>query len=120
MRSPWYDAECKRCAHSQGIAQELDIDFAGSDYQFFDAKMITRLIAEHTAPPTVRGELVYHQDGLMPMAFDSIPNGSLHLCFDPGLACKVPPDRNFAIGVDIATGTGSSNSVISFGDCKTG
>ena len=120
MRSPWYDAECKRCAHSQEIAQELDIDFAGSDYQFFDQKMLTRLMVEYGCPPLKVGDLRYDRDSMMPMAFDEIKNGKLRLWFDPGVICKVPPDREFAIGVDIATGTGSSNSVISVGDCRTG
>ena len=120
MRSPWYDSECKRCAHSQEIAQELDIDFAGSDYQFFDTKLINRLILEHTSPPMKVGDLRYHSEGLMPMAFDDIRNGKLRLWFNPGQTMKAPTDHNYAIGVDIATGTGSSNSVISIGDCQTG
>jgi hypothetical protein len=43
-KSPWYDAECKRCIHPQEIAQELDIDFQGSDFQFFDPKGLNPLL----------------------------------------------------------------------------
>ena len=46
VRSPWYDAECKRCAHPQEVAQEHDIDFSGSDYQFFDTKMLDEIERE--------------------------------------------------------------------------
>lgn len=120
MRSPWYDAECKRCAHAQEIAQELDIDFAGSDYQFFDAKMLTRHITEFAKPPMKIGDVRIHNESLQVMAFDAMPNGRLRLWFDPGQTAKVPTDGPFAMGVDIATGTGSSNSVISIGNCKTG
>lgn len=119
-RSPWYDNECKRCAHSQEIAQELDIDFAGSDYQFFDSLMITRLIAEHAKPPTVIGELEYDMESIQPLRFTEQPKGKLSLWFTPEASMKTPEDRTYAVGVDIATGTGSSNSVISVGDCKTG
>jgi hypothetical protein len=120
MRSPWYDNECKRCAHAQEIAQELDIDFAGSDYQFFDQKMLTRHIAEFSKPPMKTGDVRIHDESLQVMAFDSVPNGRLRLWFDPGTTAKVPSDGPYAMGVDIATGTGSSNSVISIGNCKTG
>ncbi|QDP47824.1 MAG: putative terminase large subunit [Prokaryotic dsDNA virus sp.] len=120
IRSPWYDAECKRCAHSQEIAQELDIDFAGSDYQFFDSKMLTRQIAEFAKPPMKVGDVQIHQESCTVMAFHSAPKGRLRLWFDPGAASRVPTDGPFALGVDIATGTGSSNSVISIGNCKTG
>ena len=120
MRSPWYDAECKRCAHSQEIAQELDIDFAGSDYQFFEGKMITRLITDLSKPPMKVGDVRIHQESLQVMAFDEAPKGRLRLWFDPGQSGRVPMDGPFAMGVDIATGTGSSNSVISIGNVTSG
>jgi len=119
-RSPWYDAECKRCAHPQEIAQELDIDFAGSDYQFFDALVLTRLIADYCKPPMHIGELEYDLDSMQPLRFNETPKGKLRLWFHPEVNMKRPDDRMYAAGVDIATGTGSSNSVISLGDCKTG
>ena len=119
-RSPWYDRECKRCAHNQEIAQELDIDFAGSDYQFFDQKTITRLIVEHASPPMHTGELMYDADACQPTDFMENPKGKLKLWFRPGVKSATPDDREYAVGVDIATGTGSSNSVISIGDCRTG
>jgi hypothetical protein len=119
-RSPWYDRQCKRCAHSQEIAQELDIDFAGSDYQFFDQRTITRLIVEHASPPMHVGELLYNPDACQPTEFMETPKGKLRLWFNPGANNMTPDDREYAAGVDIATGTGSSNSVISVGDCRTG
>jgi len=120
MRSPWYDGECKRCAHVQEIAQELDIDFAGSDYQFFDQKTLTRHIVEFAKPPVKTGDITVHAESLQVMSFEPVPNGRLRLWFDPGPSSKVPMSGPFALGVDIATGTGSSNSVISIGNCRTG
>jgi hypothetical protein len=119
-RSPWYDRECRRCANATEIAQELDIDFAGSDYLFFDASMIDRLVAQTGAPPYVRGELEFDPQTLEPTAFTEHGNGKLKLWIRPTLGLKLPEDRNYAIGVDIATGTGSSNSAIAIGDCLTG
>lgn len=119
-RSPWYDKECKRCANATEIAQELDIDFAGSDYLFFDSGMIDRLISSCGQPALLRGELEFDPVTCEPLAFTESNNGRLKLWIRPVLGLKLPSDRNYAMGVDIATGTGSSNSVISIGDCLTG
>lgn len=118
-RSPWYDKECLRCANATEIAQELDIDFAGSDYLFFDAGMIDRLVAACT-PAMVRGELTFDPQTLEPVDFVESGNGRLKLWMRPALGMRLPDDRNYAMGIDIATGTGSSNSAISIGDCLTG
>ena len=82
--------------------------------------MITRHIVGFAQPPMNRGELQIHSESNTVMAFDKTAKGRLHLWFEPGANSKVPMDGPFAIGVDIATGTGSSNSVISIGNCKTG
>lgn len=119
VRSPWYDKECRRCANATEIAQELDIDFAGSDYLFFDAPMIDRLIAS-AQPAIMRGDLSFDPQSLDPMDFVEGGNGRLKLWIKPSLGMKLPDDRNYAMGIDIATGTGSSNSAISIGDCMTG
>ena len=118
-RSPWYDKECRRCANATEIAQELDIDFAGSDYLFFDASMIDRLVSG-AHPPLLRGDLLFDPQTLEPMDFVESGNGKLRLWIKPTLGLKLPDDRNYALGVDIATGTGASNSAISVGDCLSG
>ena len=118
-RSPWYDAECKRCAHPQEIAQELDIDFAASDYQFFDPLELNKHANEYAMPPFKVGEIEF-DDKCHFKSFEEQSNGRLSLWVYPDAAGNMPSDRQYAIGVDIATGTGSSNSVISVGDCKTG
>lgn len=118
-RSPWYDKECLRCANATEIAQELDIDFAGSDYLFFDAPMIDRLVAQ-CAPAMTRGDLIFDPQTLEPKEFVESGNGRLKLWIRPTLGLKLPDDRTYAMGVDIATGTGSSNSAITIGDCMTG
>tara|TARA_Y100000593_G_scaffold91197_1_gene179364 strand:- start:457 stop:1407 length:951 start_codon:yes stop_codon:yes gene_type:complete len=119
-RSPWYDKECKRCAHPQEIAQELDIDFAGSDFQFFDGQVLSRISAEHCCPPYLKGELDYDSGICLPNGFHVERKGKLHLWVHPDAAGNLPSDRRYAIGCDIAAGTGSSNSALSVGDCKTG
>ena len=78
-RSPWYDEEVKRCAHPQEIAQELDIDFSGSDYQFFDMEMLDKLEKTVCKPPMAVGELEFDQDSLVPTGFCATPKGRLQL-----------------------------------------
>ena len=119
-RSPWYDEECKRCANPQEIAQELDIDFAGSDYQFFDVRMLDRLMEETASPPLAIGELLHNQVNASIESFDPAPKGKLRLWVNPDAHGNLPTDRKYVIGADIAAGTGSSNSVLAIGDCRTG
>lgn len=118
-RSPWYDNECKRCAHPQEIAQELDIDFAASDYQFFDPAELNKHANDYALPPFTVGELEF-DDRSNVTGFTKTPQGRLSLWMHPDARNEMPNDRRFAMGVDIATGTGSSNSVISVADCRTG
>ena len=119
-RSPWYDEECKRCANPQEIAQELDIDFSGSDYQFFDVRILDRLMQETASPPLAIGELLHNPVTGEIEKFNAVPKGVLRLWVNPDAQGNLPTDRKYVIGADIAAGTGSSNSVLSVGDCKTG
>ena len=56
-RSPWYDRECSRAVNPVEIAQELDIDYAGSDYQFFDPIAIERYKEQWCRDPEIVGDL---------------------------------------------------------------
>ncbi len=119
-RSPWYDQECRRCANPQEIAQELDIDFAGSDYQFFDILILDDLMKSTGCNPYSVGELKHNAITGLPEEFEQQPKGTLRLWVYPDAHGELPSDRSYVIGADIAAGTGSSNSVLSVGDCKTG
>lgn len=68
LRSPWYDMQCKRAAHPMEIAQELDIDYLGSAFQFFDPDIIDTLIKRDTVPAYLVGELDFGDD-LQPREF---------------------------------------------------
>lgn len=117
--SPWYDSEVKRCIHPQEAAKELDIDFQGSDYQFFDSKEIDKLVMQHCRVPSHVGELEFDQLG-NPKGFTPIPKGRLRLWCGVDASGGVSHDRGYVIGADISAGTGSSNSVLTIADRKTG
>jgi len=116
-RSPWYDREVKRCVSSVEVAQELDIDFSASQSLFFEPARLSELSSKHVTAPYRTGRMDLQQEEHV---FIDDPKGPLKLWIHPDGAGDLPRDREYAIGVDIATGTGASNSAISVGDRKTG
>ena len=125
LRSPWYDSECARCVSMKEIAQELNIDFLGSSYQFFDAQFIDMLIAEYCTPPMMQGRLHYDPMTLEPEGFEVDSKGPLSLWFQiPGNGILPGKEylrgRKFGIGSDVSMGTGASNSASCVMDQGTG
>lgn len=119
LRSPWYDAQCRRRTPME-IAQELDIDYLGSDYQFYEAAALDRISAMATEPMRV-GELRYDPLSLLPRAevpFAEDVKGRLRLWSHldtRGRLVGSSMRRSWVIAADIAMGTGASNSAIAFG-----
>lgn len=120
LRSPWYDNECARCVNEMEIAQELDIDFLGSDYQFFDQESIAVLRKKYCRPPLIVGDLEIDYEECTPKRFTENPKGRLQLWLTLNGDGRVASDRRFAIGSDVSAGTGASNSVSSIVDRATG
>ena len=119
FRSPWYDGECKRVANLVEIAQELDIDYLGSDYQFYGGDLIEEHRREYARPPYVEGQLDWNETTQRPVGFIE-GEGPWRLWFNPDAEGKPPADREYVVGVDCGAGTGASNSCIVVGDRKTG
>ena len=119
-RSPWYDLQCRRAAGPWEIAQELDVDYLASDFQFFDSEQLSRVEKLDARPPLWSGEIVTAD--LRDPSVREGGDGSLKLWVMPGMDGKRaghPKDR-FVIGVDTAAGTGSSNSICSIANKMTG
>lgn len=115
-RSPWYDLQCKRAGHAVEIAQELDIDYVGSGYQFYDAEAIRHHISTYSCDPYSIGDLAYSEHDCVPIEFRSHPKGTLKLWLNVHDGGRPPADGEYVIGADIATGTGASNSSLSIGN----
>lgn len=119
--SPWYRKECKRLAVSALIAQELDLDFAGSASPFFGELLVSKVM-EDVRRPYMRGRLEFDpqmldREGSEHIAFLEDQDGDFLLWsyFKEGR-----PAGNFVVGTDISAGTGATNSVLSVADRRTG
>lgn len=120
VRSPWYDDQCSRCVSPQEIAQELDIDFLGSAFTFFDPRFIDDLKKKHARTPTLTGFLEYDHSSLQPITFREDPKGNVDLWLTLDGSDRPAKDRKFEIGSDVSAGTGASNSVTVVADRLTG
>jgi hypothetical protein len=122
-RSPWYDEQERRAANRQELAQEVDIDYAASAWQYFEATMVEQWIKDYAQPPLHVGDFLFDSDW-RDGKWDEQAGGKLELWFDPLPGGKFPEDWNdVSCGVDTATGQAgdmSSNSVASFTRSSTG
>lgn len=115
LRSPWYDNECKRTPNPTEIAQELDIDYLGSDYPFFDVRVLEGLAERHCRPPLYRGDITLHgKQGV----FTELDGGPMRSWVDLGNG--PPRHRDFVVACDVSSGTGASNSIAVVADRNTG
>lgn len=118
LRSPWFDVQCARATTKAEIAQELEIDYMGAGYQFFEQRDIQELVRLYCCAPRYIGDLEYDLETLSPLKFHEHGNGRLQLWCE--LVHKAPPlGKPYVIGVDSSAGTGASNSVASIWDAKT-
>ena len=116
-RSPWYDNECIRRAHPVEIATQLDIDYQGSAYPFFDTKKLDELRRDYCREPDHVGTL--HVDPGHQPRFEEDDVGPLKLWVDVGEDGEVIA-RDYVIGADISQGTGASESALVVGDRMSG
>ncbi len=119
IRSPWYDGECDRATNAREIAQELDIDYLGSGYQFFDADCVQVAIRNHAMEPFVVGDLDHDSMTAEPTEFRPEPEGCLSLWVTLGADGRPTTTHKTVMGVDVSAGTGSSNSCVSVWDKVT-
>ena len=125
-RSPWYDAECARRPIPMLVAQELDIDFNAADYQFYPNDLLNQASGRSVRPPYVTARLEYDAETGAEPRLITDQGGPLSLWISPDARGELPKDREYAMGIDVATGTtdasghGASNSCICVGDRKTG
>ncbi len=120
FRSPWYDWECSRAAHPSEIPIELDIHYFASASPFYDSKLIYDCITEFSQEPLHHGSLIFDSSSSEPTGFEEMDTGLLSLWM-PLDEFGFPARRGrYIVGVDVATGTGASNSAAMVYDAITG
>jgi hypothetical protein len=121
-RSPYYDDECRRPgATPQSIAQELDRDYGGSDYQVFGKELYESAKGNLLRPYSV-GALYYDGESFSP-DYQETENGPVKLWCLRSSAGTPATTGDYVIGCDVAAGLGgsySSNSVAVVVDSVTG
>ena len=122
LRSPWYDLQCRRANSDMEIAQEIDIDFLGSGSRFFSIGVVEDHRKKHATAAYYRGMLFVGTADQVPTWSDN-ERGLMHVwcAIDP--TNQKPHAGTFAVGCDIAAGTGgdhSSNSALQVINVETG
>jgi len=117
-RSPWYDRECIRRSHAVEIATQLDIDYQGSAYPFFDPQTMRDLKLEFCREPDHVGHLRV-LDGYEPEYIED-DKGDLRIWCELDEDGFPPSDRDYVVGCDVSQGTGASDSAMSVGDRLSG
>ncbi len=130
--SPWYTKQAERMS-AKALAQEVDLSHGQSGDVFFDYNELERHRQDHCKPPRFRGDLICvagtSDDDEIACA-QQLDGDAWHLLANHGRAPwrfwiamedGRPPQHTFYVaGIDIGTGSGGSNSVMSVLDCGTG
>lgn len=123
LRSPWYDYECARRSQIV-VATQLDIDYLGSDVQFFDSDELRDHEEQWGSEPDFEGELRWDEAELVPQKLVERKGGKVHI-WRPGSwppapwpALKPPVDRYYSMGIDVSQGVGATPSTVSIFDSR--
>ena len=120
IRSPWYDYQCDRSgATPQRIAQELDRDYGGSVSRVYGEEFQQKAQSMRREPYH-RGTFVVDSE-LMRGRFNETPGGEV-LLWTQLNASGQPAKRPYAMGCDLAWGTGgaqANNSCVQIIDLVT-
>lgn len=135
LRSIAYDERERRAPNRQVMAQEWDIDYLASGWQFFDPVKLDEIKAKTVRDPNVVGTILLDPDWKHPRWKTGAIGGDVQLWFSPLIKGNdddldearrwvVPAAWNDMVcGVDISLGSDgeySSNSVASFVRRSTG
>jgi hypothetical protein len=125
LTSPWFEAQEEEAVNEQEIAQEIQIDYCGSGWQFFPELVLRRILVEDVMPPLHEGELVLDPDSGSCKGFTEC-EGPLKLWIHLTRSGWPSAEFDYVVGADIAagsrdsTGAGWSNSCAAVLNMQTG
>ena len=111
LRSVAYDRQQARSSLRE-MAQEWDIDYQGSGYQFFITASVQEAIRRCARPSVVIGDLEYDSTTAESIRFRESEDGRVRLWRLLGPGGKFITDHRVILGVDVSGGTGASNSCL--------
>lgn len=139
--SPWYLKQVAKRVSKLEVAENLDMDHQGAGFVFFDGDVLNRQLSTYaTLDPTYIGDLRWRKRGVHDVEEVDLEKGRLgrvsfvrqsgpagagrgspwrlwcDLVKDRKGQLRPPQNRVYVIGADVATGVGSSNSVLSVYD----
>jgi len=108
LTSPWFEQQCQDAVNEQEIAQEIQIDYCGSGWQYFSELLLRRILLEDAMEPLHEGDLIVQPDSGECKGFLDKGKGPLKLWIH--LNDKGFPSREFdyVVGADIAAGSRDS------------
>ena len=120
VRSVWYDKQVPRKgSDSRAVAMDLDIDPEGSTSQFFNTTLVRELVERDAREPDDAAELDHDTRTGKPDRLVLTPSGRWKLWVQVDVRSRLPRAR-YAVGCDIATGTGATPSCASVIDADRG
>lgn len=121
-RSEWYDGKCAKALNPNDILAELDGEWVGTSDAFFPTDLVDSYQEKFCIAPYATAGFFHDENG-QPEQMVLTAGGDWRLWFHPiceNGRLRAHWDHDYAIGVDVAAGTGRSDSVIVVGDKTTG
>jgi hypothetical protein len=128
----WYEKECKKRS-PQDVAMNLDIDHEQSGLTFFDATMVEQHRIANVKDPVLQLDLRWSDDfgpDAIRKAVRATDVGKIAVLWRaerlrwrlwiPLVDGRPPQQFTYVFGCDVATGSGSSNSVVTVRCAETG
>lgn len=104
LTSPWFEQQKAEAVNLKEIAQEIEIDYTGSGWQFFPETALRKILITDVMPPLHEGELVFEPNSGMCKGF-SRGRGPLKLWINPNRSGWPSTEFDYFVGADIAAGT---------------
>jgi len=122
--SPWYERECRERKDPREIAENLDISHEGSTGLCFDPAILHQHESRHVRPPDLVGDIAWHRDPFSKAAqeqfrrkhnvvFRETKGGPFRLWLELDPIGRPPQNDLYVVSLDLSTGVGASNSVMS-------